>query len=545
MRNRVGHCMKQGTMIQTEQILEYIDGQLDTESEQELFDVLARQPDLRSALRQYISIGQAVHADREAYTPPAEVERSLLAGLGFTASDLGFASATVGILARLGAMFTGRLWGFVDAFVLGVVVTGALFFVTGSDRGSASAERSFAAAQVGSPVAGANGTRQATGSSNDRGGNGSNTVSNSHSGSAGAPTGLGVDSTAQRAGGNAAPQYGASVQREHASQPSIASTSRSGNTPRMQSARSFRSNVDARRSRVQQAVTVRNRSSIADRPIDLDRAGSTSTSADARSNSEGRSNDATVARADASRADVSRTDASRTDAAGVSSDSVAERDGARDMAGNMRASASVAPRSVTTPLPSVRRTELVQTMLPEEVREHMGGANPLDIMEQDAKQGPIVELRGQAGWSLNSSKARTDVASGREAFAGGAYWSFADGIGIGAELGLESYDQTLRYNGGDTLQIDQRPQYFWGGASLRYAMNRFSLGGLVPFVQTTIGGTSVGPMVRMRLGGQYDFGGGLGATLSGEVSSLLYSFDNQRLMSGRTGITAGIFYMFR
>src|SRR5688500_4205909 len=69
-------------MRRSESIFEFIDGSLDSVQEQELFDEMARAPEMRAELRQYIAIGEAVRADREAYVPPADAERSLMAGLG-------------------------------------------------------------------------------------------------------------------------------------------------------------------------------------------------------------------------------------------------------------------------------------------------------------------------------------------------------------------------------------------------------------------------------------------------------------------------------
>ncbi len=69
-------------MNKSDLILEFIDGTLDAGREQRLFEQMAGHPELRAELRQYVMIGDAVRADREAYMPPADVERRLLGGLG-------------------------------------------------------------------------------------------------------------------------------------------------------------------------------------------------------------------------------------------------------------------------------------------------------------------------------------------------------------------------------------------------------------------------------------------------------------------------------
>ena len=119
-------------MTQSEAILEYIDGTLDHDAEQALFDSMARHPELRSTLRQFISIGSAVHADREAYAPPAHVEQALLAGLGLVPSSTGAvaaSSATGSLLGWFGGKkaFTVTMtlgWGYLagTALFLGLLV---------------------------------------------------------------------------------------------------------------------------------------------------------------------------------------------------------------------------------------------------------------------------------------------------------------------------------------------------------------------------------------------------------------------------------------
>jgi hypothetical protein len=168
-----------------------------------------------------------------------------------------------------------------------------------------------------------------------------------------------------------------------------------------------------------------------------------------------------------------------------------------------------------------------------------GGGN------EDGGHGFITEARYQFGGSLNESNARSVGTLGRDAYAMGAYWQFNSSLAAGIEGGNESYDQTLRYRNSDTLQIDQRPNYFWGGLSLRYYLGALSIADVEPYLQTTFGGTSAGPIFRFRLGAQYELGSNVSATLSGEFSSLFYKFDQQSLTSGRWGVTGGIQYTIR
>ena len=118
-------------------IFDFIDGSLDHIREQELFDDLARHPEMRSELRHYIAIGEAVRADREAYAPPSEVEHALMAGLGLApiASVGGAGVAGSGSSAGTsGAGFFGRFASFrglaphVGSFVAGVLIATGGFF---------------------------------------------------------------------------------------------------------------------------------------------------------------------------------------------------------------------------------------------------------------------------------------------------------------------------------------------------------------------------------------------------------------------------------
>jgi hypothetical protein len=113
-------------------IFEFIDGALDSTSEQELFNELAQHPELRSELRHYISIGDAVRADREAYMPPAAIEHSLMTGLGLApiASVGGGASAATGLFARVAFL---KSFPIVASFVLGALLAGGSVFVALSD----------------------------------------------------------------------------------------------------------------------------------------------------------------------------------------------------------------------------------------------------------------------------------------------------------------------------------------------------------------------------------------------------------------------------
>lgn len=107
-------------------MLEFIDGTLGVPQEQELFEQLAAHPELRTELRHYVQIGDAVRADREAFSPPADVERRLLGGLGLL--PIGSAVAGAGGTAAGGlagaALLKGGLLHLLGGFLLGALLVG-------------------------------------------------------------------------------------------------------------------------------------------------------------------------------------------------------------------------------------------------------------------------------------------------------------------------------------------------------------------------------------------------------------------------------------
>lgn len=133
-------CKAHKTMNKSDMILEFIDGTLDSSSEQSLFDELAGHPEMRTELRQYVMIGDAVRADREAYAPPSDVERKLFGGLGLIpmvgAGAAGTAAAGGGAAAggaaaglfSLAALKSGLL-PLLTGFLLGsLLVGGGVYF---------------------------------------------------------------------------------------------------------------------------------------------------------------------------------------------------------------------------------------------------------------------------------------------------------------------------------------------------------------------------------------------------------------------------------
>lgn len=64
-------------------IYEFADGDLPTENEEELFSLLAGDPDARAELKQVLAIKEAVKSDSKAFTPPLSSTNAIFSSLGF------------------------------------------------------------------------------------------------------------------------------------------------------------------------------------------------------------------------------------------------------------------------------------------------------------------------------------------------------------------------------------------------------------------------------------------------------------------------------
>lgn len=123
--------------------------------------------------------------------------------------------------------------------------------------------------------------------------------------------------------------------------------------------------------------------------------------------------------------------------------------------------------------------------------------------------------------------------------AAGAYYSITDSFAIGFEGGYERFAQVLRPTSGDTLMIEQRPAYLWGGAAVRYIPGAIPGTQIRPLFQGTLGATSAGPVVRGRLGATLEATEALGLNVGFDVGTLFYRYNGTTLASGRWGLTMG------
>lgn len=85
-----------------ESLYAFMDGELDAQHEQPLFDALAQDTSLRSEMKDLLSIRSAVH--RDIVAPPAQIESRILSGItgpSLAGNEALLPAATVGVLPRV------------------------------------------------------------------------------------------------------------------------------------------------------------------------------------------------------------------------------------------------------------------------------------------------------------------------------------------------------------------------------------------------------------------------------------------------------------
>lgn len=434
-------------MKQNELILEYLDGTLDPAAEQELFETLAGQPELRTTLRGFVQIGDAVRGDREAFTPPAAVEASLMRRLGLAAVP-GNSTRGAGLLA----FFRTRAFGLAAAFLLGALLTAGIYRV---------AVRSDIA-QTGPVV-------KTTGSDTPRRAIESALKSPSTVPASGAST-ISSEQQVPKSSANSsevpplsAPQS-ASISGENRS---TAATTVVNRVPRVRTTPSL------------PVVALQN---------DVDQNGPPPRRASR---------------------DILRS------AYGDNSEHLLTTRNGRPP--------DIVDRSTTYPRLNSAATLGIDLSVPDET----------------TRGDWIVELRhGFASTDLETVEALNPSTSWVEDGALGVYRHVGSNVALGVELGAERYSQRIPHVAADTVAIDQRPLYTWGGAAVRYFPGRVI--GLDPMFQGGFGIASAGPVVRGRFGLSRDILSGFKVALGVESSALMYKAGDVRQISGRWGGFAGL-----
>jgi hypothetical protein len=116
------------------------------------------------------------------------------------------------------------------------------------------------------------------------------------------------------------------------------------------------------------------------------------------------------------------------------------------------------------------------------------------------------------------------------------YWAF------GVEVGLEAFTQIFNYRNedGQNNKYYQNPQLLWYGVTGRFTMPEFLWEDVVyPYAQITVGGTSVGPVVRPQIGLMVQPTGLLRLNAGLEAPYLFYRVSGITYGSGKYGLSFG------
>lgn len=489
-------------MNQSEMILEFIDGTLDGGREQRLFDEMARHPELRAELRQYVMIGDAVRADREAYSPPADVERRLLGGLGIlppvsagggaagaalgSAAGGTTASASAGVAGLFGRLGLARLKSALIPLVVGLVLGGAV--------GGGGVYLAF-----------------------DDGGESGPTVRTA-AGKDGSPTLTGSDRSANMAGNGSAAVPEESTERKSSAPVSEASavklSANALSSSRMKAPDANGQESNSKSGGGGSILSSASSLSSSDRTAE----GNMSVAADGSAPHDRNKRD------DVENTAVSETPfASRNTFRAVGSGALRPSDPLVEM-GDLTPTAPEAHRSPAQ-LPEPTATDLTP-----------GAAVPRFTLE--VRKG----ILSQPFADNNARQVSGDFLS--EDLVVGGFYSPDENWYFGIEGGRERFTQSLFYNREDTLFVEQRPAVAWGGAVLGRKMSAFD----IPFfVQGTMGASQYGgPIARGRVGlDVMELLGGrtpsaFSIPFSFEASSLVYTYNGQYLVTGNWGFSGGV-----
>ncbi len=128
-------------------------------------------------------------------------------------------------------------------------------------------------------------------------------------------------------------------------------------------------------------------------------------------------------------------------------------------------------------------------------------------------------------------------------FAFAIYYDLGKNHSIGVEIGQENFLQ--KFNGYEnSIPVEWLQNYiaFWAGGTYRYSMNEYAL--LQPYSSIMVGGTRIGPIAKITLGGKYNLTSKISAFAGWENTGLFYQFQNNWFSSFKSGLTAGIAVKF-
>lgn len=111
------------------------------------------------------------------------------------------------------------------------------------------------------------------------------------------------------------------------------------------------------------------------------------------------------------------------------------------------------------------------------------------------------------------------------------------------EVGQEDFQQRFEGNINDFPALfKQNYTAFWVGTSYQYTHTNYGI--VDPYVRAMIGGTRIGPLVKLNIGGKYYLSNKLYVFAGIENTALFYKFQNKQNTSLKSGISAGLSVKF-
>jgi hypothetical protein len=126
-----------------------------------------------------------------------------------------------------------------------------------------------------------------------------------------------------------------------------------------------------------------------------------------------------------------------------------------------------------------------------------------------------------------------------------AYYKFDDELKIGIDYRRESFFQ--RFSGkenGNFYIFEQQPNFETVSLAAKYNPEYLKISNLSPFAFTSVGANASGPVVRAMIGTDIYFSSSIYMNFGFDYNLLLYSQNNTRFVSSKTGIHIGAGYNF-
>lgn len=122
----------------------------------------------------------------------------------------------------------------------------------------------------------------------------------------------------------------------------------------------------------------------------------------------------------------------------------------------------------------------------------------------------------------------------------GLYLDVYENVYAGAEFGTEVFSQIFIVNNQQTIAYEQSPTLFYFGLSGRYEFNQLSIASFKPVGHLFVGGSSLGPLIRLNTVIQADLNKQIGVFVGLEGGVLYYKNQNIWYNSSKLGIVGGI-----